>query len=165
MWSSGLTVCTIAGGRMHFGWKYCLWNISYCMVLYPTRSQYEMSSAWKSQLPSEVPCQQYRGIDFCKLIISVTYWNKDRLWKGSWSTEFKTGQQMVSCRMCDDDDFNKLTCLVHDDPLCKAGEMGCSMETRHEEQTHCLRLKWTIYPEWQNKALKWAIASDSKILT
>jgi hypothetical protein len=47
---------------------------------------------------------------------------------------------MVSCCLCDDD-FNTVTCLLHDDALGKVGEMSCSMENRHEAQTHHRHLK------------------------
>ena len=47
---------------------------------------------------------------------------------------------MVSCCLCDDD-FNTVTCLLHGIALGKVGEMGCSMENRHEAQTHHLHLK------------------------
>jgi hypothetical protein len=70
---------------------------------------------------------------------------------------------MVSCCLCDDD-FNTLTCLLHGDALGKVGEMGCSMENRHEAQTHHLHLKLNVYPECQNKALKWVIVTASMIL-
>jgi len=47
---------------------------------------------------------------------------------------------MVGCCLCDDD-FNMVTSLLCDDALGKVGEMGCSMENRHEAQTRHLHLK------------------------
>jgi hypothetical protein len=69
---------------------------------------------------------------------------------------------MVSCCLCDDD-FNTVTCLL-DDAFGKVGEIACSMESRYEAQTHHMHLKCNVYPEWQNKALKWAFITASMIL-